>query len=414
MSNVLTPPFIPFTTELKEAMYSLPTGLYKVYDFIASEILRWKDSRITLEKELACSFISARINLSVSSVSRAIKKLKALGYIEIVKEGVKGVGSIIKLLPCKFAKMSCKNAKNTPAKMQVTKETINIKKTNKQQSVDVASQNFSSEDPCSGEKNIIPENNNENFSSITLSLAEEKEMVHICPEKINIFGREVNNCAVSNSDTITSTGLKLPQEENSELLPMASGLGIKPALLSTGIKTLASRECHNLKSTLQDIFSQIKSRAAAIKKVPAYFVSLCSNIEFTPSDMSNSENGFNTKELPPADGPDWTNNGGFRPVPENFLSGCSSTSPVELSPEQILQQKRKEFADKISSGFRIGAIKYVLSPSGISQPIITCSLDGFSYLKEGHLRNAYWKDLPEKLLNEVFFVGDEYLTEVEV
>jgi DNA-binding transcriptional ArsR family regulator len=384
MSNVLTPPFIPFTTDFKEAMYSLPTGLYKVYDFIASEIFRWKDSRVTLEKELACSFISARINLSVSSVSRAIKKLKALGYIKIVKEGVKGVGSIIRLMPCKFAQMTCKNAKNTPAEMQGNKKTINIKKNNNKV-VDVSLN--SKLRSASGEQNINPENNN-SFSSVeTIPEEREKEKVFIHPEKINIFGREVNN--ISN--------YPLPQEEYKELLPSAGELGIKPALLSSGIKTLTKRECHNLKSTLKDIFSQLQCRYNSIKNKAAYFITLCKEIELTAPIVSTEE----------VNSP-----GGFRPIPDNLTSGCSSPLPVEAPPVDPLQQKRKEFADKISSGFRIGAIKYVLSPAGISQPIITCSSDGFSYLKEGHLRNAYWNELPEKLLNEVFFVGDEYFTEI--
>jgi len=42
-------------------------------------------------------------------------------------------------------------------------------------------------------------------------------------------------------------------------------------------------------------------------------------------------------------------------------------------------EKRKREAKKgaIYDGFLIGAIKYVLSPTGILQPIITCSETGF-------------------------------------
>ena len=458
MSNVLTPPFIPFTTELKEAMYSLPTGLYKVYDFIASEIFRWKDSRVTLEKELACSFISARINLSVSSVSRAIKKLKALGYIEIVKEGVKGVGSIIKLLPCKSAQMTCKNAKNTPAKMQGNKETINIKKTNKQQSVDVVSQNSLSEDPCSGEKNIIPENNNENFSQSPSINCEKNNIlitpqnstntvnnsIALTPEKYKVFGREVNNTGIkgaekvdtlyntetvkgfNSTDTLKADTVNvssrvvsnethpLPREEYKKLSTAASGLGIKSSLLSFGIKELQKRQCRDIKPILQDILSQIKSRVSIIKQVPAYFFSLCQNVDFEEAVPTALNNGSNTKEFS-EDGTTSTtnsNSGGFRPVPENFLSDCSSPLPMELSPVDLLKQKRKEFSQQIYDGFLIGRIKYVLSSQGERQKIITCSSTGFSYLKNGHLKNAYWNELPEKLLNPLFFVEETYETEI--
>lgn len=434
---------------------------------ISEEVLKYPEGRASLTRELACRYIAEKINISFQAVSRAIRKLVSIGLISVIEVGKKYVGSILKLNIGATSETRCVIPGETQEENSVvscrTNKRTNTKKCLKEQTTvaAVVSQNSSSKNLCSEENTSNQKDTSNNKFPLfvdTIPEVGEKNKVSICPEKINIFGREVNNTIVNSytekgivqtdtikdtnniltlSDDLSSTEVvksdlttsvkvvstmtpPLPQEEFKELLPMASGLGIKPALLSTGIKTLASRECHNLKSTLQDIFSQIKSRAAAIKKVPAYFVSLCSNIEFEASVPTALNNGSNAKEFS-TDGPTSTistasndTSGGFRPVPENFLSGCSSPLPVELSPVDILKQKRKDFADKISSGFRIGAIKYVLSPSGISQPIITCSSDGFSYLKEGHLRNAYWNELPEKLLNEVFFVGDEYLTELEV
>jgi len=197
----------------------------------------------------------------------------------------------------------------------------------------------------------------------------ENEQVYIFPEKINVFGREVKN--ISN--------YPLPQEEFKELSSVASDVGIKPSLFSTGIKALASRQCHDIRSTLKDILQQIKDRSAMIKKIPAYFVSLCQNVEL--EDLN---------------------------VPENLLdessSGCSSTETTEPPHVDLLQQKRIDFAEKINTGFQSGSIQFVLSPDGTENKILTCSMEGFSYIKSGHIRNAYWKELPEKLLNDIFFL----------
>lgn len=375
---------------------------------ISEEVLKFPEGRSSLTRELACRYIANKINISFQAVSRAIKKLVELGLISILEVGKKYVGSIIKLnIPAASETHIVipgeTQEENIVASGRTNKRTLikNIKKNNNQSDVDV-SLNLISNSGSSSEETLInsdsdfaEKNYNGKSSSIAPSLMGENEQVYIYPEKITKFGREVNN-TVGISDTIKdsqSVSHPLPKEEFKELSSVASGIGIKPSLLSTGIKELASRNCHNLKSTLQDIFSQIKGRVSTIKNKAGYFVSLCQNVELEEAPVSETT----VKE-----------NNGFLPVPENFVSesssGCSSTPPGEPSPEDILQQKRIDFAEKINTGFQSGSIQFVLSPDGTENKILTCSMDGFSYIKNGHIKNAYWGELPEKLLNDIFFL----------
>lgn len=222
------------------------------------------------------------------------------------------------------------------------------------------------------------------------------------PDTDNVSGREVNN-TVGNSDTIKdsqSVSHPLPKEEFKELSSVASDIGIKPSLLSTGIKALASRQCHDIRNTMEDIFSQIKSRAAAIKNKAAYFVSLCQNVELEDPPVPSTIENNNSDD-----------NNGFRRPPV-WMTGEDELHPeelhkVETPPVDTLQEKRKAFADKISNYFTIGRVKYVLSPAGVPQKIIACSPETLSYVKDGaSLRHVDWKNLPEKLLNDVWFVGE--------
>ncbi len=92
-----------------------------------------------------------------------------------------------------------------------------------------------------------------------------------------------------------------------------------------------------------------------------------------------------------------------------LTSGCSSPSPEE----EALKQKRKDFAELIYNRFKEGKIKYVLSSDGDKQKIIQVFKDSFLYWKGCFQKYAYFNELPEKLLNETLFVGEENSVEIE-
>ncbi len=379
---------------------------------ISEEVLKFPEGRSSLTRELACRYIANKINISFQAVSRAIKKLVELGLISILEVGKKYVGSIIKLnipaasethivIPGETHNEKCVASGRTNKRTLIK----NIKKNNNQSDVDV-SLNLISNSGSSSEKTLInsdsdfaEKNYNGKSSSIAPSLMGEKEQVYICPEKITIFGREVNN-TVGISDGIKDSQYvshPLPHQEFKELSFVASGIGIKPSLLSTGIKELASRNCHNLRSTLEDIFTQIKGRVSTIKNKAAYFVSLCQNVELEDLTVPETTVKENSDD-----------NNGFRRPPA-WMTGEDEPHPgelhqVEAPPVDLLQEKRKAFAEKISNYFTIGRVKYVLSPAGLPQKIIACNPDSFSYVKDGHMKHVSWGSLPEKLLNDIFFM----------
>ena len=198
----------------------------------------------------------------------------------------------------------------------------------------------------------------------------------------------------------------ISKKEYKELLLLAEEINLKPSLITNGIKTLAKRNCENIRTVMEDIIRQVRYRLHMIKNKGGYFNSLCQRIDFSEVEETEQEAETIIIDEPTID---YSNNGGFKPVPEWLLSdepvNYQPERTIEPTEEELLQEKKRSFANRISNWFRIGRIQYVLSSDGVKQKIIACSDETLSYVKEGvSLRHIDWKTLPERLLKEELFV----------
>ena len=89
------------------------------------------------------------------------------------------------------------------------------------------------------------------------------------------------------------------------------------------------------------------------------------------------------------------------------LNACTNEQERTPAPEKSLDEKEREkFIEKVNSDFRTGKVKYVLSNEGEKQPIIEMDYKGFIYWKGRRQSGAIFKELPSRLLDMRFFVGD--------
>lgn len=361
--------FIPVTTRIKEASFGLPPTEYKVFDSVYCLIRRYKDTREIGEKELSCRYIAERIKLSYSTVNRALNKLQEKGFIKVIKSHIKGKGSIIQLTCCTgdtIEVKSCCTGENIPvAPEQQNKENIYTKKT-------VVDRKRLPSLPVSSIKNSDPskkENSQETGSQIL-------------SENFNLAGEK------------EETFLHSAEFKNKEIEFKQEGIGKK--VFYSGVDALQKRGCKYIEETLLEIQNNIEERKRTIKNKSGYFLSLCRKIEFL-------------QEAPAMQPPQ--ENGGFK-APPAWLTEEEVREEIKEDPTPKIdpaENRRKEFVKKIIERHRAGKVKFVLSNSGEPQKIRSMHGDCFTYWKDSFVKVIYWQDLPEKLLNEKLFVGEEVL-----
>jgi hypothetical protein len=91
--------FIPYPSEFIERVLdgNLSKPELNVLHVISKEILGWKNTRETMEKELSLRYIGNRLNMHPSNVAKAENKLERKGFITIVYKGKGSAPSIIRL-----------------------------------------------------------------------------------------------------------------------------------------------------------------------------------------------------------------------------------------------------------------------------------------------------------------------------
>lgn len=96
---MLLPPFIQKRINYKDRLRAcLNPAEYNLIDTISDFILKTKQGRITFTGEFSCRFLMNFLKLSYSYISKLLKRLIAKGFLEIVKKGHAGYGTVYKIV----------------------------------------------------------------------------------------------------------------------------------------------------------------------------------------------------------------------------------------------------------------------------------------------------------------------------
>jgi len=96
---MLLPPFIQKRNNYKERLdNNLNSAEYRLLDRITDVMFKTKQGRMTCTGEFSVRYLMNFVKLSFSYISKLLKRLIAKGFLEIIKRGSSGYGSIYRVI----------------------------------------------------------------------------------------------------------------------------------------------------------------------------------------------------------------------------------------------------------------------------------------------------------------------------